>query len=169
MAAEDRLPPLTQASPAQMRPRDASDIRWYKPSWSEIARLMGWRWLLFLPAVALMALMVMAPLTSIFIFGWKLMVIAVGLPGGYLIRTSRTIIRSRSEPFCIHCGYDLSNLPDNYICPECGEAYSHQIIDEYRRDPHWFIQRYSAHQELPRANAPFHALPSKRRKSRDGT
>jgi hypothetical protein len=130
---------------------------------------MGWRWLLFLPAVALAMLMVLVPVSSIFIFGWKLMVIAVALPAGYLIKASRTIIRNRAEPFCIHCGYDLSNLPDNYICPECGEPYSHKVIDEYRRDPHWFIQRYSAHRKLPQADVPFDAMPSKRRKSRDGT
>jgi hypothetical protein len=169
MPAEDDLPPVVHASPAQMRPRDATQIRWYKPSRSEIATLMGWRWLLFLPAVALAMLMVLVPVSSIFIFGWKLMVIAVALPAGYLIKASRTIIRNRAEPFCIHCGYDLSTLPDNYICPECGEPYSHKVIDEYRRDPHWFIQRYSAHRKLPQADVPFDAMPSKRRKSRDGT
>ncbi|MCG3138559.1 MAG: hypothetical protein HJJLKODD_02424 [Phycisphaerae bacterium] len=25
--------------------------------------------------------------------------------------------------FCLHCGYDLSSLPDEHHCPECGEKY----------------------------------------------
>jgi hypothetical protein len=44
-----------------------------------------------------------------------------------------------------------------------------KLIDEYRRDPHWFIQRYKHHKINPTADEPFSAGPVRRKKSRDGT
>ena len=98
-------------------------------------------------------------------------VIAIyALPVVLAISTAKDVIRARREPFCIHCGYGLTGLPDNHACPECGRRYSFRIIDEYRRDPHWFIERYRASRLLPKPDAPFAAgtITGKRR-SRDGT
>lgn len=100
---------------------------------------------------------------------WKLIPIAVVLPASYVINVSRHILRSRKGPFCIHCGYTLMGLPDHHTCPECGETYSFATIEEYRRDPNWFIRRYTMHRELPRRDEPFMAGIPKRPRSRDGT
>jgi len=85
---------------------------------------------------------------------------------GYVIRRA---VRARREPFCIHCGYNLSGLPDNYRCPECGRPYTWRLIAEYRRDPRWFIERYKARQKLPPAGPTLPAGPSAKPRRRDGT
>ena len=168
-----RVPPPSVASPSELRPRDAGQVRWYKPTIEETLTLMGWRWVYFLPALAMIVSLFLIRwhiwLWQFMIVWWKLAVIAVVLPTGYAINTAKHIIRSRKEPFCIHCGYDLTGLPDNHTCPECGESYEFRIIEEYRRDPDWFIQRYQKHGEIPRADVPFQARRSTRKKSRDGT
>src|SRR2546423_15392621 len=97
-------------------------------------------------------------------FWWKLILLAVMLPLGAFFTASRNSICMRREPFCIHCGYDLTSLPDDYNCPECGEHYTHRLIDEYRRDPKWFIERYNRRGEIPRADVPFQAGAIRRTK-----
>ena len=171
--AHERVPLDALASPAEVRPAVGDEVRWYMPGWGETARLLGWRWVLFLPAALLAGLLVitvMHPfLLQLLVGWWKLWVLAVAVPMAAAMNAARHAIRSRKDPFCIHCGYGLTGLPPEYTCPECGSAYSHRLIEEYRRDPHWFIQRYRAGRDLPRAEAPFHAGPVRRRRSRDGT
>ena len=171
--AIEQLPPTSVASPSELRPRNASDMRWYKPSLGQTLQLLGWRWVYFLPA-AVMILALGFGLSHLWflpllIGSWKLMVIAIVVPTGYAIKNAKDILRNRKEPFCIHCGYDLSGLPDNHTCPECGESYNFRLIEEYKRDPQWFIDRYYKHRELPPVEAPFEARISKRPRSRDGT
>jgi hypothetical protein len=104
------------------------------------------------------------------IYWWKLEVFAVALPITLAIGASKNIVARRKEPFCIHCGYELTGLPDHHNCPECGRPFCFAIIDEYRRDPHWFIERYNKRHEIPRADVPFQAgAVRSKRKSRDGT
>jgi predicted RNA-binding Zn-ribbon protein involved in translation (DUF1610 family) len=169
----EQIPSANVASPSELRPRDPADVRWYKPTIGETLTLMGWRWLYFLPAIVLILFLIISPLhifmvQFVFIY-WKLLVIAIGLPMSVFIKTAKRGVGVRKEPFCIHCGYELTNLPDNYVCPECGEPYTFRIIDEYRRDPHWFIERYKVRGKLPEADVPFEARKSSRKKSRDGT
>jgi hypothetical protein len=169
-----RVPPTSVASPSELRPRDASDVRWYKPDLAETIRLMSWRWIYFLPAAGLILLLFVTPAqllwSQFLVVWWKLLTIAVVLPAGIAIRTAKNIIRQRTEPFCIHCGYELTNLPDNYNCPECGEPYTFRWIEEYRRDPHWFIERFKRRGDIPPVDVPFAAGPmSGKRKSKDGT
>jgi hypothetical protein len=171
---EARLPPPNVASPSQMRLDPAEEVRWYKPGFGESAKLFGWRWIYFIPAALLLALLLYIPLRpemfQFIVYWWKLVVIAVVLPTGLAINAAKNIIARRKEPFCIHCGYDLTGLPDHHNCPECGRPFSIAIINEYRRDPHWFIERYKKHQDIPRADIPFQAGPVRpKRKSRDGT
>jgi hypothetical protein len=105
------------------------------------------------------------------LFGWwKLWVLAVAIPMVAAVNAAKNAIRSRRDPFCIHCGYGLTGLPPEHVCPECGSAYTQQLIEEYRRDPHWFIRRYEITKDLPRRDAPFEAGPvSGKARSRDGT
>jgi predicted RNA-binding Zn-ribbon protein involved in translation (DUF1610 family) len=176
---EQRVPRESVASPSQLRLAPGEEVRWWKPGASEALKLLGWRWIYFIPAMLLIALVLYMPWRpqwwQLIIAWWKLVVIAVALPLGIAVRAVKTAIRNRREPFCIHCGYDLTGLQDNHTCPECGQGYSFRVIDEYRRDPHWFIERYKSHGNIPQRDVPFPAGPVgsnsavKRRRSRDGT
>src|SRR5437016_4158723 len=46
---EQSIPQEPAASPAQMRPHDGEEM-WHLPGWGESARLLGWKWIYFLPA-----------------------------------------------------------------------------------------------------------------------
>lgn len=144
---------------------EQGEERWYMPTMGERARLLGWRWLYFVPAVLLVPLALVLPFMVFLI--WKLLVVAVALPMGALARSARHALRLRTEPFCIHCGYGLTGLPEGHRCPECGVAFSLFEMEEYRRDPHWFIRRRKLVKELPPRDPVFHAGPGRR--SRDGT
>jgi len=171
---EARIPPPNVASPSQMRLDPNEQVQWYKPTFAQTMTLFGWRWIYFIPAILVVAAMFLIPLRpdvlQYFFASWKLIIFAVALPTGLAIKAGKNIVAQRKEPFCIHCGYDLTGLPDHHTCPECGRPFSFAIIDEYRRDPHWFIQRYNQRHDVPRADAPFAAGPVRsKKKSRDGT
>jgi hypothetical protein len=146
------LPPIPApalhgfASPQQLRPRDPSDIRWYKPSFFDALWSMGWKLIFFLPALILTAVVVAMPwhlwAIQFLAIWWKLVLVAVVLPSMYAVKSATETLKQRKEPFCIHCGYNLSGLPDDHTCPECGEYYNFGVIEEYKRDPGWFIRRY---------------------------
>jgi hypothetical protein len=157
-----------------MRLDPAADEMWYLPSFSETARLLGWRWILLLPAGLLAVALLIVPLHPGLIqfldASWKLAIIVIALPFTLFAKQARSILQARRDPFCIHCGYGLTGLPDHHQCPECGRPYSLAIVEEYRRDPHWFIQRYRNRHNLPPRDVPFDAGTVRRtRKSRDGT
>jgi hypothetical protein len=149
------------------------ETRWYKPAFPETAKLLSWRWIYCLPAVLLLTLLALRPAIGIPILlnGWKLVIFAVAIPIAAFASAARHALRNRKDPFCIHCGYSLLGLPDGYRCPECGQPYLHRFIDEYRRDPDFFIQRQKSAKTLPMdEHLPFSAGPTRsRRRSRDGT
>ena len=159
------VPPTVIASPNQLRV-DPADVPFWTPTWTDTARSLGWRWLLLAPLLAIPIFMVWYIVTSsirnwgpFLAPGLKLAVLAIGVIAGAAGTFMRKAVRARPEPFCIHCGYDLSGLPDDYTCPECGRHYLFSVIDEYRRDPHWFKQRWLAQHQLPPAAARFEAGP----------
>jgi len=166
------------ASPHGIDGHPDQDVPWWTPSWSEVLAHLGWRWLWFLPAVALvLTILIILPLRPtyvqvVFAF-WKPLIMAVVLPSVMAVRAMKTIVQRRKEAFCIHCGYTLEGLPDGHRCPECGRQFSLAVIDEYRRDPQWFVKRWKMHHEmLPPADVPFDVGPARaqsRKKSRDGT
>jgi hypothetical protein len=124
------------------------------------------------PPILLAVTVIFFPRASIplVISTWKFMVIAVALTVGAFARAASNVIRSRKDHFCIHCGYSLEGLPDGHRCPECGEPYLWRLIDEYRRDPAFFVQRHKALRTLPPPDhAPFNAGARHRKRSRDGT
>ncbi|HTL30199.1 MAG TPA: hypothetical protein VL282_13295 [Tepidisphaeraceae bacterium] len=169
------VPPAVIASPAEAPWLHDPDIVFWKPSFSDMARHVGWRWILLLPLVLVLAAIAMIPfrielIQLIFIYGGKLTVFAIALPIVLAGAVIKEAISARTDPFCIHCGYDLTNLPDFHNCPECGRFYSLRLNAEYRRDPRWFIERCKMHKELPVTPMGFAAGPTVgKRKSRDGT
>jgi hypothetical protein len=174
---ERRVPAESLASPHAMQVQADEDgvVPWYKPTYAQTVKLLGWRLVYFLPAVLLLLFLIlyvpMRPwLWQFVIAWWKLVLIAIALPLILAGKTMKQIVALRKEPFCIHCGYDLTGLPDGHNCPECGRHYRFALIDEYRRDPDWFIQRYKQRHAMPTADVPFLAgKGGTRRKSRDGT
>jgi hypothetical protein len=174
-APQAPLPPEVIASPSEAAWLHEPDVPFWRPGVCDMLKHIGWRWIMLVPLAILILLVLMIPfrldlIQWIFIGGGKLAVFAIGLPillAGHVLREA---VRARTEPFCIHCGYDLTNLPDFHECPECGRFYSLRLNAEYRRDPRWFIERCRMHKELPPiAPVGFAAPISNKRKSRDGT
>src|SRR5687767_7026782 len=161
MTSMDVVPPESQATPLR-HDEHPGDVPWWTPSWRDTARHLGWRWLLAVPA-AVIGLLLLATLFTgyalfpLWLLGAKVVIILLAIPLVLLLEMWRKAIHARSDPFCIHCGYDLLGLPDHHRCPECGRNYSFALIEEYRRDPHWFKQRYKLLGHLPEADEPFHA------------
>src|SRR5436190_16814904 len=93
----ERVPPPNVASPSELRPRDPRDLRWYKPGFEETLKLMGWRWIFFLPAAAMVLVLFVLPRQLLFsqlIFvWWKILLIAVAFPIGVFINTAKNIVR----------------------------------------------------------------------------
>ena len=167
----DVVPPPTLASPADVG--DAGpDVPFWRPTWRDAARHLGWRWVLFLPAVGVGGLLASFPwwprgawwpvLGQLKLLLWAggLAVVAAGA-------AVKSTIARRTDPFCIHCGYDLTGLPDGHACPECGRPFTLAAIAEYRRDPAWFAQRVRARTPTPMTSIT--AGPVRRKRSRDGT
>jgi hypothetical protein len=155
---ERQVPPPVVATPGEVRA--AGEMAWWTPGWRDGLALLGWRWILLAPAVLFLGAMAGAW----YFQRWRLMLLALG--GKLLVFLAavaaslaawgiRRAARARHEPFCIHCGYCLIGLPDNYRCPECGRPYNWRLIEEYRRDPAWFIERWKLYGDLPPADIPF--------------
>lgn len=163
-------PPIILRTPSDIRPDPDGSIRWYRPSLGTILRHMGWRIVLVVPlALLLLATGLLGSwgmLPQLLVWGAKLWILAIGGAVALFAWAVGQAVRHRADPFCIHCGYTLLGLPDHHRCPECGRPYSLALVAEYRRDPHWFVQRWKT--THPVESPPIAALPSKRRR-RDGT
>ena len=166
-------PPVSVSSPHQVDAQPGEDVPWWRPSAGEVARHLGWRWIYFVPAAALIVGACFLPLyrglLQVLPGLWKPIVIVVMLPLTAAIKSVKQIVQHRKDPFCIHCGYTLVGLPDGHRCPECGRQFSLATIDEYRRDPHWFVKRWKLMQSVPAADRAFDAGPVRGKRSRDGT
>jgi hypothetical protein len=145
----------------------------WKPRLRDSVRYLGWRIpLVVLSFFALVALIYVCVHWSQFVWAialWKFIGIMIAAPIVLSISAMGSALKARPDPFCIHCGYSLEGLPDHHFCPECGRPNSLRLIEEYRRDPAWFIARCKTRLTLPSTYAPFSAGSAKpRRKSRDG-
>jgi hypothetical protein len=120
--------------------------RYWRPSWTDSAKNVGWRWYLFLLPIGLCIAMWLERLTTGSAGGGGLFVLLYllwAISGAAIGRAWHATIKNRAEPFCIHCGYDLTGLVDGGKCPECGKLFSQALIDEYRRDRMKFIETHS--------------------------
>ncbi len=169
----NEVPPVTQ--PASIHDIEFPDgiERWWKPTWVQRLRYVRWLWLTV--PILLILLTVQsyhfAPGAVLFVLQLQpgLVVMIIVLPVMLAIWGSFNAIH-RKGAFCIHCGYDLTALPDRHCCPECGMKYTLAAIDDYRRDPAWFIKRWRQRHQHPPGDVPFHTGPPTRRQhSRDGT
>jgi hypothetical protein len=167
------VPPAYVTSPHGVDAQPGEDVPWWTPSWGDVFRHLGWRWLYFLPAICVLLGLLVLPLRprywQIYLVAIKPLFFIVALPTAMAIRAMKTIVKNRKEPFCIHCGYTLLGLADGHRCPECGRRFSLATIDEYRRDPHWFVQRWKAMHVISISDGSFEAGKIRRAKSRDGT
>jgi hypothetical protein len=171
----DIVPPTTRPVAFDIHhPAYGDDVPFWKPDLTDIAKHLGWRWVLFLPTVLLLgsiaaSVYFLHTLTPLLVGGGKLMILCVGIAVSAAGTAIKSATKSRKEPFCIHCGYSLVGLSEDRVCPECGRPFSYALIDEYRRDPHWFVQRYKARKAPEIADTAFQAGSVRRKKSRDGT
>jgi len=138
-----------------------------------VARRLGWRWLYFIPLLLLLLVLVWAMFLRLWFFnflfyGGKLWLWLGAAAFAAVVEAMRQATKARQEPFCIHCGYTLTGLPDQHICPECGRPYSFDLIRQYQQDPKWFVQRWEARHGNP-INAPFEAGKATGAASQDGT
>lgn len=167
--------PQVIASPSHLTVGEGEQLVWWRPGWIESFRLLslGWKTLYAV-------LFTLFGAITFFTYWWslgqallpiwvKLLLTLFGLVAVSFGAVVKRAARARKEPFCIHCGYNLTGLPDHHRCPECGRPYEWRIIDEYRRDPDSFIQRYEALRRLPTAAKPFEAGTQRRPRRRDGT
>jgi hypothetical protein len=167
--------PTASPPPSILGLRDlGDDVPWWTPSWQDRARAVGWKWVFALPAAIVIGLMVASLwyghlFLGLWFGGIKIVMLCLAVPVALLLEVVRGVMAGRTDPFCIHCGYSLDGLPDHHICPECGRPYSFALIDEYRRDPHWFIRRHKMRHQMPDRDAPFLAGPVRSKKSKDGT
>jgi|GEM_PF-928506 len=125
-------------------------VPFWRPGAADIARGMGWKWLIVLPAALFV---VGAPVAAIMFFSRaranefaahliKLWVFALGVVITVVLGSVRRVVGNRKDDFCIHCGYSISGLSDTGTCPECGRPFVRKVIAEYRKDPHFFAHRY---------------------------
>ena len=145
-------------------------MEWWRPGWSELREQVGWRWVLLLPLAISLAMCVVAyfqPRWLVFAgAALKFIVFSGAVAFALALYVLNRAAQVRPEPFCIHCGYNLTGLPDNHRCPDCGRPFKLRVIDEYRRDPEWFVERWYLLRKLPKPAAPFTARRSRRRKKR---
>ena len=69
-------------------------------------------------------------------FAWRFLnieflepLLQVGV-GAYLLFAGRWIVNlavPSNRPYCPECGYELTGLPAEGVCPECGTAFKHRF------------------------------------------
>ena len=120
----------------------------------DVTRAIGWWWMLLLPmltvivGVAVAACMYshMWPMILSWVKLWLALIAGIV---SIVLYGLRNVVKNRKDAFCIHCGYSLEGLASSGTCPECGRPYLFALVDEYRKDPHFFAERYKSARQLP--------------------
>ena len=103
---DERLPPEIQATPTDLPDRAEEGLTWWRPSWGDVLRSVGWRWILLAPVLLVLLLPSVAwfypPFREpIAILGFKLFIfviaVAISLAGGSVL-THRCASRPASRP-----------------------------------------------------------------------
>src|SRR5215470_1175836 len=81
---EEQLPPQVVATPADALPGPTEEICWWRPGWNDVARHVGWRWVLLAPALGLILIYAVTwyvPIPSQVMWIWeiKLLIFVVGI------------------------------------------------------------------------------------------
>ena len=144
--------PATRAiTMADIQPDADGKIDWWKPSFADVWKYLPWRFAWALIVLAALAVGTLALMAFGYFGGlfrlviemwWQLAGLLLAIVAAGAAVAKKTIYQSRTTPFCIHCGYGLEGLADHYRCPECGRPYSYALIEDYRRDPTWFVLRW---------------------------
>jgi hypothetical protein len=156
--------------PDAVRPDQATlgQTPWWRPGLADVLRVLGWRWAILLPALAVgIGLPLWAMVrparwlwipNAVLLVGWgKVVIIAWAIVASLVAWGVRNVVRARRDPFCIHCGYSLTGLPEQGQCPECGRGYRPELIEEFKKDPHFFAHRHSVASRHPAEGAVFRA------------
>ena len=73
--------------------------------------------------------------------------------GIYVVRFLRRRAIDDQIPRCISCGYQLTGLPREHRCPECGAKYCIEECLKYQRDPEGYIQQHERDEWKARIDA----------------
>lgn len=80
-----------------------------------ISLCMDWRWLS--SVIARYGLLILG---SVIVVSSSGMLFGIRIICGKL----KCVVEEYNYQVCVECGYPLIGLPDNHLCPECGELYS---------------------------------------------
>lgn len=147
--------PLDALSPDFMTMFDR-DMPWWRPGALDVAKVIGWRWILLAPILLAIAVLplsfVFMPTTALQFLGTEIKIVGLGIGGAVTIVlwALRNAVKARKDMFCIHCGYQLEGLAPSGTCPECGRNYVFDVIAEFKKDPHFFAERFRALRSAPR-------------------
>ncbi|MFT3684977.1 MAG: hypothetical protein QM783_08645 [Phycisphaerales bacterium] len=164
----DLIPPRVVATPGDIQPapEDAvipdfhtilsGDVPFWRPSPLQTLKYIGWRWIIFAPAIifvlAPVVLLIFRPGIVLGTLAWsiKLWVMACAWCIYLFVRAVKRGVKDRPGVFCIHCGYTLEGLGDSGRCPECGRLFVRSLSEEYKKDPHFFMERHKAMRSHPK-------------------
>lgn len=129
---------------------------WWRPGFMDVAKVIGWRWIFILPfpviVIGVPVMMVMQPPQMSVIIGGEIQLIAFAFAAAFstVLWALKRAVKWRKDSFCIHCGYSLDGHEEDGTCPECGRGFSRATINEYRKDPHFFVDRWRALKDAPK-------------------
>ena len=126
------------------RVRPQVKVRWWRPPPRELLRHLGWGWLLFVPpGLGVLVLLVLGlggpRLGAYWWIAFRIFAVIAPVPLLFIDYFRFKAIRARPDPFCVHCGYTLTGLPEEGNCPECGRPFRMKVVEMFRRDPQWVI------------------------------